>query len=128
MKNIKQVSSHLGDIMEELHDYRLKNRKYVEKDVKKIVIEHAKAVNMFDEEIMHKYKYVEFVLNKFPFIEVLCDKFSYYREEIVPILIDLFKYNKYRINWQNYKTIKLNEDLPLEETLTTETVEELTND
>jgi hypothetical protein len=128
MKNIKQVSAHLGDIMQELHDYRLKNRKHVEKDVRKMILEHAKAVNMFDEEIMHKYKYVEFVLNKFPFIEVLCDRFSSYREDLIPILIDLFKYNKYRINWQNYKTIKLNEDLPLEETLTTETVEELTND
>ena len=39
-------------------------------------------------------------------------------------LVDLFKYHKHKIDWKNYR-IRFNEDLPLEETLTTETVEEL---
>ena len=47
-------------------------------------------------------------------------------ELLTQALIDLFKYHKHRIDWKNYK-IRFNEDLPLEETLTSETVEELVN-
>jgi hypothetical protein len=45
---------------------------------------------------------------------------------MIQALIDLFKYHKHRIDWKNYN-IRLNEDLPLEQTLTSETVEELVN-
>ena len=43
---------------------------------------------------------------------------------MVQPMIDLFKYHKHRINWENYKIV-LNEDLPLEDELSTEEVEEL---
>ena len=44
--------------------------------------------------------------------------------QMIQAFIDLFKYHKHRIDWKNYR-IRFNEDLPLEQTLTTETVEEL---
>jgi hypothetical protein len=45
-------------------------------------------------------------------------------DPMMQALVDLFKYHKHKIDWKNYN-IRLNEDLPLEETLTSETVEEL---
>ncbi len=41
-------------------------------------------------------------------------------------LVDLLKYHKHRINWENYKIV-LNEDAPLQETLTEDTIEVLEN-
>jgi hypothetical protein len=71
---------------------------------------------------------VKATLEKFPFIETIMENMNRYEsdrnKELQQILIDLFKYHKHRIDWKNYN-IKLNEDLPLEETLTSETVEEL---
>jgi hypothetical protein len=52
---------------------------------------------------------------------------SYYGgldKDLLKAYVDLFKYNKHKVNLEHY-TIKLNEDTPLEEVLTEDTVNEL---
>ena len=110
--------------------YKKEHFKYVEDEMRNIIIDHAKQVNQFDPEIYSTVKEMTTILEKFPFIETIMESMGRYNsdrnQELQQVLIDLFKYHKHRIDWKNYN-ITLNEDLPLEQTLTTETVEELVN-
>ena len=124
------ISSSLCNKMEALKKYKEEHFKYVEDEMRNIIIDHAKQVNQFDPEIYSTVKEMTTILEKFPFIETIMESMGRYNsdrnQELQQVLIDLFKYHKHRIDWKNYN-ITLNEDLPLEQTLTTETVEELVN-
>ena len=100
----------------------------MDNEVRDAIIEQAEKTNGFDPEIYSIVKEVKLTLEKFAFIEPIMESLNRYEsdrnKEPQQVLIDLFKYHKHRIDWKNYN-ITLNEDLPLEETLTTETVEEL---
>ena len=64
------------------------------------------------------------LLSKFTFINTICNKINYNLEtdEFVPILVDMFKYHKQRIDYTHYN-ITLNEEVP--EVLTEKIIEEL---
>jgi hypothetical protein len=97
-------------------------------DVRNAIIDQAKEIGAFDQTIYSDCKAVINICEKFQFINTLLDKIPSYegtsRKVMIQALVDLLKYHKHRVDWKNYK-IRFNEDLPLEETLTTETVEEL---
>lgn len=122
------ISSNLAAKFETLKKYREDNFKYMDDEVRDAIIEQAQQINGFDPEVMLIFNEVKALLEKFPFIETIMESMNKYtsdrNKELQQVLVDLFKYHKHRIDWKNYN-ITLNEDLPLEETLTSETVEEL---
>jgi hypothetical protein len=125
---LESISSNLYAKFNTLNDYVIKNRKTMDDSVRDAIVEHAQQVNGFDPEIYSVFKEVKATLEKFTFIEPIMDSLHNYDSEsdklLLKAMVDLFKYHKHRIDWKNYN-ITLNEDLPLEETLTSETVEEL---
>jgi hypothetical protein len=96
--------------------------------VRNAIAEHALSIKAVDPEIYNTYKEVKSICEKFLFLNTILDKMGTWNSDsnkrLIQAITDLFKYHKHRIDWKNYN-IRLNEDLPLEETLTTETVEEL---
>jgi hypothetical protein len=102
-------------------EYRRKYFKNMDDDVRNAIIDQAKEIGTFDQTIYSDCKAVINICEKFQFINTLLDKMPSYdcaaRRVMIQALVDLLKYHKHRIDF--------NEDLPLEETLTAETVEEL---
>ncbi len=129
-EQFKTISSNLAAKFETLNKYKEDHFKYMDDEVRNTIIEHAQQIKGFDPEIISIVNEVKATLEKFPFIETIMESMNKYtsdrNKELQQVLIDLFKYHKHRVDWKNYN-IKLNEDLPLEETLTSETVEELIN-
>jgi len=127
-ENLETISSNLAAKFETLNKYREDHFKYMDNEVRDAIVEQAQQIKQFDPEVISIVNEVKATLEKFPFIETIMENMNRYtsdrNKELQQILIDLFKYHKHRIDWKNYN-IKLNEDLPLEETLTSETVEEL---
>jgi hypothetical protein len=127
---IKDISTNLYDKLEILHAYRRNNNVSIDDSVRKTIIEKGIELSAFDTSVYLEYVSVKAMCEKFPFLEVLMEGIkSYSKLEntiIIKSIIDLLKYNKHRINWKNYK-ITLNEDLPLEQELTQETIDELVN-
>jgi len=128
-QHLEQISSDLHKKIELLAKYHNDHfRGSMDASMRDIIVNHAKEVKAFDLEIYHIFEEVEEVCTKLAFLDPILDNMSNWKSNnttnVIQALTDLFKYHKHRIDWKNYK-IKLNEDLPLEETLTTETVEEL---
>ena len=128
---LHDISKDLHDKIIALHDYRAANFKDVNDEVRNAIIDQAAELKVFDPTIYSIYLQVETICRKLPFLNSMLGNISRYRRDdddnpMIQALIDLFKYHKHRIDWKNYN-IRLNEDLPLEQTLTSETVEELVN-
>jgi hypothetical protein len=125
---LQSISVDLQNKIDAMDEYRIKYFKNMNDDVRNVIIDHAKETDAFDATIYFDCKAVMNICEKFPFINTLLEKMSSYdctsRRVMIQALVDLLKYHKHRIDWKNYR-IRFNEDLPLEETLTAETVEEL---
>jgi hypothetical protein len=125
---INDISEDLYKRISNLRIYLNKNFEDVSNVVRDIIVEHAKEINKFDPTIYDDIKAVEEVCEKLPFLNVMFDVMPSYnptkREMLMKSLIDLLKYHKHRVNWKHYK-ITLNEDAPLEDELSEETVETL---
>lgn len=78
--------------------------------------------------IYHVYKDVKAILDKFKFLNAILKYTSRYgdseEDQLIQIISDLFKYHKFRINYERYG-IKLNEEEQTEDSLTEEEVEDL---
>jgi hypothetical protein len=128
-EKLEKISTDLYNKVDNMMTYRSKNFKSMNDDIRDIIVEHAKEINGFDQSIYHDCIAVVTICEKLPFLCAMLSNIRYTDDEcdiLTQALIDLFKYHKHRIDWKNYK-IRFNEDLPLEETLTSETVEELVN-
>lgn len=126
-----KISLDLHNKLHALYEYRSKNHTSIDSEARDAIVDHAKEVKAFDPAIYDTYKEVKTVLERLPFVNAMLGNMRHYRGDVddTPMftaLRDLFKYHKQRLDWKNYN-IRLNEDLPLEQTLTTETVEELVN-
>ena len=121
---IQTISTSLYEILLELKEYGRENNKSCHSDVFDAMLEVATENNLFDENIYTEYVKMNELLSKFTFINTICNRISYNLEtdEFVPILIDMFKYNKQRIDYTHYN-ITLNEEVP--EVLTEQIIEEL---
>jgi hypothetical protein len=89
------------------------------------MIEVATNNKLFDENIYTEYLEMKALLEKLPFVNIIIGKMNHYNQErdvMFPILVDMFKYYKQRVDYKHYK-ITLNE----EETaiLTDEIIDEL---
>ena len=123
------ISKDLHDKVQSLRDYKNKWFKDMNDEVRNTIVAHAKEINQFDLSIYSTVVEIDTICKKLPFLDDMMSNIRYYgdvdsEKPMMNALKDLFKYHKHRIDWKNYK-IRFNEDLPLEETLTTETVEQL---
>ena len=129
---LESISKDLFDKVVRLREYRSKNFRDINDDYRTIIIEHARSINQFDKTIVDDCLELKALCVKLPFINAMMGNIHRYgrvkmneeQDQMTQAFIDLFKYHKHRIDWKNYR-IRFNEDLPLEQTLTSETVEEL---
>jgi len=124
---INKVSTDLADKISILEKYhRANDQRYADRDTKQYIIEHATDHNLFNQEIYIIYKQVKEVFEKLSFLKPMLNQFSYYINDdmIAKAVADLFKYHKHRVNLKHYAII-LNEDKPLKEELTEDTIDQL---
>jgi len=125
---LETVSKDLFDKIKRLIKYRSDNFRDINDEFRSIIIEHARSINQFDTTIVNDCLELKALCVKLPFINAMMGSIHRYGRtndtQMVQAFVDLFKYHGHRIDWKNYN-IRMNEDLPLEQTLTTETVEEL---
>ena len=126
---LQPISTDLYNKVESLRQYRSSHFKDMNDEVRDAIIEHAKEHKAFDLSMYSTVVEIENICKKLPFLNEMMGNIRYYgdvdsEKPMLTALKDLFKYHKHRIDWKNYR-IRFNEDLPLEETLTTETVEQL---
>jgi len=121
---IQTISTSLYETLLKLKEYNRENNESCHSNVFKAMLEVAIENNLFDENVYTEYVKMNELLSKFTFINSICNRISYNLEtdEFVPILIDMFKYHKQRIDYTHYN-ITLNEEVP--EILTEEIIEEL---
>lgn len=114
---LKQISTPLGEKLEKLFLY---HDEYFtrdgDKELYKLMIGVAEDKKLFDYSIFDVYQEVKYILERLPFLEPMCERMSYRDNSLIPYIIDLCKYYKQRINWQNY-TLPINEKVegPVEE-------------
>jgi len=126
---LRNISNDLYNKIETLHNYRANHFKGVNHEFRNGIVEYANEIKAFDPEVYSTCVEVSIICKELSFLNSMMSNLRNCSAETDPMrqaLIDLFKYHKHRLNWKSYK-IRLNEDLPLDETLTTETVEELIN-
>ena len=125
---LQSISTDLQNKIDTMGEYRRKYFKHMDDEVRNAIIDQATETGTFDPTIYSDCKAVINICQKLPFINTLLDKMPSYdgvvKKIMIQALVDLLKYHKHRIDWKNYR-VRFNEDLPLEETLTAETVEEL---
>ena len=129
-RHLQNISMDLYHKIEALNVYHNNNfsNHVIDDKVRDVISDQALEINAFDKEIYVTYKEVKSICEKFAFLDAILNSMDSWESDsnkkLRQALVDLFKYHKHRIDWKNYN-IRLNEDLPLEETLTSETVEEL---
>lgn len=130
---INEVSTTLYDKLDTLYEYQKTNRSRdfcASTKIYAAMFEVAKDKHLFDEDIYPLYLEVEKILKKLKFLNPLLSKMPSYkcddRDKFMDILKDLFKFYKFRMNYEVYN-IKLNEEEEHveEEALTDEAVENL---
>lgn len=130
-QHMQKISKDLHDKIEILDQYENANHPgYMSGNTESIIfptlIEIAERDNLFDGEIYPIYQEVKTILDKFPFIKSVFDVMRSWGTDdpLQQVVVDLLKYNKHRVNLNHY-TVKLTEDLPLEQELTEDVVEDL---
>jgi len=79
----------------------------------------AQKHNLYDENMYPEYLHTKYLLDNLKFLEPIMSKLTGYNspdveESFRQIICDLFKYNRYRINYENYN-VKLNKEIKEEE-------------
>ena len=98
--------------MEELNDYRRKNiNQYLSSEVLDAMYSVAKEHNLFDYNIYDKYLKMNELLEKHTFINYLSIHFTYRdNSQLISVFRDLFKYNKIKLNIDQYNSEKITEE------------------
>lgn len=126
---IQPISNTLFDRLQLLLDYSSKNYHRIgDEDIYKAMLVVAEEHKLFDETIYTEYCGLKELLDGFPFIDATMDMLrpdynGNVDKRYVDVLVDLFKYNRIRIDYTNYK-LTLNSDVT--EPVTDELIEQLT--
>jgi esterase/lipase len=110
--------------LEKLHDYQKENYKYCDNTIFEAMLELASANNLYDFEIYSLYKEIEDVLEKLPFINSLMRYVGGYNDNVMPSVVDLMKYYKYKVDLQKYN-LRIDDEIVTP--VTEELIEELAN-
>lgn len=121
---IKLISESLYKKLNDIHEYKNLNYVHSGNSAIKAMIEVATNNKLFDENIYTEYLEMKALLEKLPFINIIVGKMNYYSQErdvMFPILVDMFKYYKQRVDYKHYNII-LEEETNV---LTKEIIDEL---
>lgn len=130
---LQTISQSLVDNLHKLLEYKNKYFRYADNDIYESMLEVATEKMLFDMSIYPEYLDMFYLLKKLTFLEPVLKTVqtvpnyisSTESQPMIPVLIDLFKYYKHRIDYKNYK-FTLNEILDLEALLLTDNkIEEL---
>jgi len=102
---IKPLSLSLYDKLIKLQEYKKENYYHMDSTVFGAMLQVAEDKNLFDHEIYSEYKEIEALLGKFKFLDILIGKFNKHGSDKLDlniILIDLFKYHKFKLDLQHY--------------------------
>jgi len=124
-----KISSDLYKKIGKLSEYRRDHYQDGNIAMYMAMLELAEDNNLYDPEVHSVYLEIKLVLDRLPFLQTLFNKTNQYShdgDKMIAVITDLCKYHKQRVNLDHYK-LSLNEDAPLENELTEETVEELLN-
>ena len=107
-----ELSTEFQQILDELHDYRRKNiNQYLSSEVLDAMYSVAKEHNLFDYNIYDKYLKMNELLEKHTFINYLSKHFTYGdNSQLISVFRDLFKYNKIKLNIDQYNSEKITEE------------------
>ena len=115
LEPIRKISKTLYDKLVLLKEYQFNQLSYYESRSIKLLdsmLRIAKANNLFDGEVIHIYQETKSLLERLSFLNPMLSTMSRRNVDddlLLPVLIDLFKYYKYRVNYDLYK-IKIDED------------------
>ena len=107
-----ELSTEFQQTLDELNDYREKNiNQYLSGDVLDAMYSVAKEHNLFDYSIYNKYLKMNELLEKHTFINYLSKQFTYGdNSQLISVFRDLFKYNKIKLNLDQYNSEKITEE------------------
>lgn len=107
-----ELSTEFQQILDELNDYKRKNiNHYLSSEVLDAMYSVAKEHNLFDYSIYNKYLKMNELLEKHTFINYLSKHFVYGdNSQLISVFRDLFKYNKIKLNLDQYKSEKITEE------------------
>lgn len=107
-----ELSTEFQQTLDELNDYKRKNiNQYLNSEVVDAMYSVAKEHNLFDYSIYNKYVKMNELLEKHTFINYLSKHFTYGdNSELISVFRDLFKYNKIKLNLDQYKSEKITEE------------------
>ena len=119
---VRHVSSDLANKLERLSQYRRNNYVSTDNELRKAMLEVALEHRLFDPQIHAEYLEMLDIFEKLTFLNPVCARLGYTREDdpMIPVMIDLFKYYKQRVDLKHYN-IKINDEV-----LTEETIDQLT--
>ena len=108
---LKNVNVTLYDKLELLESYKSKNYRQASKEIYNAMLEVASNERLFDYSIYHLYLEIKNTLDKLYFLNtymgmVLKYSYSFLTVEFpeIRMLGELFKYHKYRVNLDHYKS------------------------
>jgi len=126
---LSSISKSLVDKITLLQTYKNNNFKYADNKIYIAMLPVAEAGLLFDMSVYIDYLDLRDVFKKLVFLEPIMknisNRYDCNDDPMIPVLVDLFKYYKHRIDYQNYK-VSLNDDINLDDLLLTdEKVDEL---
>ena len=115
---IRYVSTDLANKLDRLAQYRKDNYVRTDDELRKAMLEVALEHRLFDPQIYAEYKEMLDIFDKLTFLNPVCARLSYTREDdpMIPVITDLFKYYKHRVDLKHYN-IKINDEVLTEETI-----------
>jgi hypothetical protein len=115
---VRYVSTDLANKLDRLSQYRRDNYVSTDHDLRKAMLEVALEHNLFDPQIYTEYIEMLDIFDKLTFLNPVCARLGYTREDdpMIPVMIDLFKYYKHRVDLKHYN-IKINDEVLTEETI-----------
>ena len=107
-----ELSTEFQQTLDELNDYKRKNiNQYLSGDVLDAMYSVAKEHDLFDYSIYNKYLKMNELLEKNTFINYLSKHFVYGdNSQLISVFRDLFKYNKIKLNLDQYNSEKITEE------------------
>ena len=115
---IRFVSTDLADKLERLAQYRRDNYVETNSKLRDSMLEVALEHRLFDPQIHAEYLEMLDLFEKLTFLNPVCARLSYTRSDdpMIPVITDLFKYYKQRVDLKHYN-IKINDEVLTEETI-----------
>jgi len=104
---VKLLSNDLFNRMNSLQVYKNQNFYSIKSEAVEAMIQVAEEHNLFDMEFYNEYLEIKDLLeNKLYFLNPIIGKIGYYNDyskhELFPILVDLCKFHKFKLNLEHY--------------------------